>query len=256
MATVKLNPISFKITTGMSIIPVKELFNSEEIVLIPQDSENDGNIFVATNPNSIDIKTSTFAPVVTALIGNNYTDFTDVDNADDVLTYTSLDSTGIVAGESVTISQGIALYITTVISNESNVIILNPIAGEPLFAPNPTDTLIFNHTTWYYVSSNLDKVAIGDKFEITLDDDSSTQVKTVVSKDATHIGFQHNGLNCSYADTLLFYTDMKLDGFGVKLQSSDYTNGLLIKHSTTDSTVFNLVIYPKSEYNNCKAFFF
>lgn len=256
MATVKLNPISFKITTGMSIIKVKELFNSEEIILIPQDGENDGNIFVATNPNSISIKTSTFAPTVTGIIGNSYTDFTDVDNADDVLTYTSLDSTGIIAGETVQISQGIALYITTVKSNTNNVIILNQISGEPLFQPQSTDTLIFNHTTWYYVSSNLDKVAIGDKFELTLDDDSSTEIKTVTYKDGTHIGFQHNGLNCSYADTLSFYADMKLDGFGVKLQSSDYANGLLIKHSTTDSTVFNLVIYPKSEYNNCKGFFF
>lgn len=256
MATVKLNPISFKITTGMSIIPVKDLFNSEEIVLIPQDSENDGNIFVATNPNSIDIKTSNLSPTVTALIGNNYTDFEDVDNADNVIVYTSTDSTGIIAGETVQISQGLALYQTTVISNESNVITLNQIPGEPLFGPSITDTLIFSHPTWYYVSSNLDKVAISDKFEITLDDDSSTQVKTVVYKDSTHIGFQHNGLNCSYADTLSFYADMKLDGFGVKLQSSDYSNGLLIKHSTTDSTVFNLVIYPKSEYNNCKAFFF
>lgn len=256
MAIVKLNPISFKIGTGMSIIKVKELFNSEEIILIPQDGENDGNIFVATNQNSIDIKTSNFAPTVTSLIGNNYTDFEDVDNADNVIVYTSTDSTGIIVGETVQISQGLALYQTSVISNIANVITLNPIEGETEFQPNPTDTLIFSHPTWYYVSSNLNKVAIGDKFEITLDDDSSTEIKTVTYKDGTHVGFQHNGLNCSYADTLSFYADMKLDGFGVKLQSSDYADGLLIKHSTTDSTVFNLVIYPKSEYNNCKGFFF
>lgn len=254
--TVKLSPISFKITTGMSTINVKDLFNSEEIVLIPQDSENDGNIFVATNPNSIDIKTSNLSPTITGIIGNNYTDFTDVDNANDIITYTSLDATGVVAGETVTISQGVALYQTTVISNKSNVITLNPIEGEPEFQPNITDTLIFNHTTWYYVSSNLDKVAIGDKFEITLDDDSSTQVKIVVYKDSTHIGFTNSTTNYTASDTLSFYADMKLDGFGVKLQSTDYPNGLLIKHGTTDSTVFNLVIYPKSEYNWSKAFFF
>lgn len=254
--TVKLSPISFKITTAMSTINVKDLFASEEIVLIPQDSENDGNIFVAINPNSIDIKTANLSPTVTGLIGNNYTDFTDVDNADEVLTYTSLDSTGIVAGETVTISQGVALYQTTVISNESNVITLNQIEGEPLFEPTATDLLIFNHTTWYYISSNLNKIAVGDKFEILLEDDSSTQVKTVVYKDSTHIGFTISTDNYSTADVLTFYADTKLDGFGLKLQSTDYPNGLLIKHGTTDSTVFNLVIYPKSEYNWSKAFFF
>lgn len=255
MAIVKLNPISFKIGTSLSTIKVKELFNSEEIVLIPQDSENDGNIFIATNPNSTDIRTDVLSPTITGIIANNYTDFTSVDNADDVLTYESLDSTGIVAGESVTIFQGLAQYITTVISNESNVIILNPIDGEPGFTPANTDTLTFTHTSYYYISSSLDKVSVGDKFNILLDDDASNQVKTVSYKDATHIGFTITTTNYTASDTLTFYADTKLDAFGLKLQSSDYVNGLLLKHATTDSTVFNVTVYPKSEYNNCKAFF-
>lgn len=252
----KLLPLTFKVqTTGLNI-NVKSLFNSEEIVVIPQDSQNDGEIYCAINPNSTEVKTSTFAPTVTGIIGNNYTDFTDVDNADDVLTYTSLDSTGVIAGETVTISQGIALYQTTVISNIANVITLNLIDGEEEFAPADDDILIFNHSTWYYITSSIGKVAVGDKFSITLEDDSSVQVKEVTYKDATHIGFKISTTNYSNIDTLQFESDVKLDGIGLQLKSNDYPNGLLFKHATTDSTVNNLTIVPRSEYNQAIKFFF
>lgn len=253
----KLSSMSFKITTALSSIPVKDLFNSEEIVLFPQDFENDGSIFVAINPNSTDVRTETLSPTITGIIGNNYTDFTSVDNSDDIITYTSSDPTGIISGEEVTISQGAETYITTVIEVDGNDIKLDGSELES-FVPTTDDILIFNHTTWYYIcSSSLSKVAVGDKFIITLDDDSSTQVKTVVAKDTTHIGFTISTTNYTASDVVLFNADTKLEAFGTKLQSTDYnTNGLLVKHGTTDSTVFNMTIYPKSEYNWCKSFFF
>lgn len=252
----KLNPKSFIVGTTLKSIPVKQLFNSEEVIIQPMDGENDGEIYVALNPNSIEVRTSTLSPTVTGLIGNNYTDFTDVDNADDVLTYTSLDSTGVIAGESVTISQGIALYQTTVISNIANVITLNPIEGEEGFAPAYDDILIFNHTTWYYVSSSLNKVAVGDKFQITLDDDSSIQIKEVTEKDSTHIGFTISTTNYSASDVLLFEADVKLDGVAIEVASNDYPNGLKVIHKTTDSTVTNLNVLPKTDYSNARKFFF
>ena len=257
----KLSSMSFKITTALSSIPVKDLFNSEEIVLIPQDFENDGSIFVAGNPNSTDVRTSTLSPTITGIVGNQY-DVTDsglvtVDNVEYIF-YTPSDATGIVAGESVTINQGIANYTTTVFGLDSGDVLLHKIDGEPGFTPANTDLLIFNHSIWYYIcSSSLTKVAVGDKFIITLDDDSTTQVKTVVFKDSTHIGFTISTTNYTASDVALFHADTKLEAFGTKLQSTDYTtNGLLVKHGTTDSTVFNMTIYPKSEYNWWKSFFF
>lgn len=252
----KLNPISFKVQQAGLNIKVKELFNSEEIVIIPMDSQNDGELYVALNPNSTEVKTSTFAPVVTGIISNTYTGFTDVDSADNVLTYTSSDSTGIIAGETVTITQGIASYLTSVISNVDNVITLNLIAGEEVFAPNNLDILTFNHSTWYYITSSIEKVALGDKFSITLDDDSSVQVKEVTYKDATHIGFKVSTENYTSSDTLQFESDVKLDGIGLQLKSNDYPSGLLFKHATTDSSVNNLTIFPRSEYNQAVKFFF
>lgn len=252
----KLLPLSFKVQQAGLNIKVKELFNSEEIVVIPQDNQNDGEIYCAINPLSTEVKTSTFAPVVTGLIGNNYTDFTDGDNADNVLAYTSSDSTGIIAGETVTISRGIAFYQTTVISNVANVITLKPIAGEPAFLPATDDILTFNHSTWYYITSSIGKVAVSDKFSITLDDDASVQVKEVTYKDATHIGFKISTSNYTASDTLQFESDVKLDGIGLQLKSNDYQNGLLFKHATTDSTVNNLTIVPRSEYNQAIKFFF
>lgn len=252
----KLNPLSFKVQKAGLNIKVKELFNSEEIVIIPMDSQNDGELYVATNPNSTEVKTSTFAPSVTGIISNNYTDFTSVDNADNVLTYESLDSTGIIAGETVTISQGIAFYQTTVISNVANVITLNLIDGEEEFEPATDDILIFNHSTWYYITSSIGKVAVSDKFSITLDDDASVQVKEVTYKDSTHIGFKISTDNYTASDTLQFESDVKLDGLGIQLKSNDYPNGLLFKHATTDSTLNNLTIVPRSEYNQAIKFFF
>lgn len=252
----KLNPMSFIITKTLKIIPIKQLFNSEEVALQPMDQENDGEIYVAINPNSIEVRTSTLMPSITGLIGNNYTDFTDVDNADEELAYTSLDSTGVIVGESVQISQGIALYTATVKSNNSNVIVLNQISGEPLFQPACDDILIFNHTNWYYISSSLNKVAIGDKIQILLEDDSSTEIKEVTYKDDTHIGFKITGVNYSQADSLLLESDTKLDGVAIVVASNDYPNGLKVIHKTTDSTVTNLNVLPKTDNSNARKFFF
>lgn len=252
----KLLPLTFKIQKAGLNIKVKELFNSEEIVIIPMDSQNDGELYVALNPLSTEVKTSTFAPSVTGIIGNNYTDFTDVDNADGELTYESNDSTGIIAGETVTISQGIAFYQTTVKSNTNNIIKLYLIEGEEDFVPDESDILTFNHSTWYYITSSISKVAVGDKFSTTLEDDASVQVKEVTYKDATHIGFKITTTNYSTADVLQFESDVKLDGIGIQLKSNDYPNGLLFKHATTDSTVNNLTIVPRSEYNQAIKFFF
>lgn len=252
----KLNPKSFIITKTLKSIPIKQLFNSEEVIIQPMDSENDSEIYVALNPNSIEVRTATLAPTVTGLIGNNYTDFTSVDSDDDELTYESLDSTGIIVGETVTISQGIAFYQTTVKSNTNNIIKLYLIEGEEEFTPEATDILIFNHTTWYYVSSSLNKVAVGDKFQITLDDDSSVQIKEVTYKDSTHIGFTISTENYTSSDTLLFEADTKLDGIAIEVASNDYPNGLKIIHKTTDSTVTNLNVLPKTDYANARKFFF
>lgn len=252
----KLNPKSFIITKTLKSIPIKQLFNSEEVIIQPMDSENDSEIYVALNPNSIEVRTATLAPTVTGLIGNNYTDFTSVDSDDDELTYESLDSTGIIVGETVTISQGIAFYQTTVKSNTNNIIKLYLIEGEEEFTPEATDILIFNHTTWYYVSSSLNKVAVGDKFQITLDDDSSVQIKEVTYKDSTHIGFTISTENYTSSDTLLFEADTKLDGIAIEVASNDYPNGLKIIHKTTDSTVTNLNVLPKTDNANARKFFF
>ena len=252
----KLNPKSFIITKTLKSIPIKQLFNSEEVIIQPMDGENDGEIYVALNPNSIEVRTTTLAPTVTNLIGNNYTDFTDVDNADNELTYESLDSTGIIVGETVTISQGTELYQTTVKSNTNNIIKLYLIEGEESFAPNTTDLLIFNHSTWYYISSSLNKVAVGDKVQITVDDDSSVQIKEVTYKDSTHIGFTISATNYTASDTLLFEADTKLDGVAIEVASNDYPNGLKVIHKTTDSTVTNLNVLPKTDNANARKFFF
>ena len=252
----KLNPKSFIVTTTLKNIPIKGLFKSEEVVVFSQDSENDGEVYMASNPNSTDVRTATLSPTITGIIGNNYTDFTDVDNADDELTYESLDSTGIVVGETVTISQGIAFYQTTVKSNTNNVIKLYLIEGEEEFSPASDDILIFNHTTWYYVSSSLDKVAVGDIMQITLDDDSSVQFVEVTYKDATHIGFTISTTNYTSSDVVLFESDVKLDGEGLVVGSDEYPNGLLVKHKTTDSTNTNLTIIPKTEYSTIRKLFF
>lgn len=243
----KLQPKSFIVTTTLKNIPIKQLFRSEEVVVFSQDGENDGELYIATNPNSTDVRTSTLSPTITGIIGNNYTDFTDVDNADDELTYESLDSTGIVVGETVTISQGIAFYQTTVKSNTNNIIKLYLIDSEEEFQPAHDDILIFNHSTWYYITSSIDKVAIGDKMMITLDDDASVQYVDVTAKDSTHIGFTISTTNYTSSDVVVFEADLKLDGVGIMLGSNDYPNGLLVKHKTTDSTATNLSILPKSD---------
>lgn len=255
----KLQPKSFVVTTSLKTIPVKELFKSTEIVVIPQDSENDNELYVATNPNSTDVRTATLSPTITGIVGNQY-DVTDsglvtVDNVE-YLYYTPTDPTGIVVGESVQILQGIAYYTTTVHSIDSGDIILNKIDGEPEFDPDDGDLLIFDHTTWYYISSSLNKISIGDKFQITLDDDSSIQYVDVVYKDSTHIGFTISTTNYTASDVVLFESDMKLDGVAIVLQSSDYVNGLLLKHKTTDSTNTNLTIVSKDQFQQLTKFFF
>ncbi len=231
----KLQPKSYKIGQTLSTIKVKELYNSEEIVLITQDSVNDNEIYVATNPNSTDVRTVELTVTATAVIQNNYTDFTGTDYSDNIITYSSADPTGIIAGETVTISQGIALYQTTVSEIDGFDIKLNEIDGEEGFVPVIDDILIFNHSTWYYVTADdISKVAIGDKFKVTLDDDGTIQILEVLSKDATHIGFKKVTTNYAVADVITFES----------------------KHSTVTPTSNNLAIIPKSEYNQAVKFFF
>ncbi len=250
----KLQPKSFKITQTTQNIKVKELFNSEEIVLISQDSVNDNEIYVATNPNSTDVRTGELTVTATSVIGNNYTDFSDVDFSDNIITYSSSDATGISAGESVSISQGAETYVTTVIEVDENDIKL---AGIDDFTPAADDILIFNHQIWYYkTADDISKVAIGDKFKVTLDDDGTVQILEVSFKDTTHIGFKKVTDNYATADVIVFDSDLKLDNVAISLKSNDYPNGLLFKHSTVNSTVNNLGILPKSEYNQAVKFFF
>lgn len=255
----KLNPKSFIVTTTLKNIPIKGLFKSEEVVVFSQDSENDGEVYMASNPNSTDVRTATLSPTITGIVTNQY-DVTDsgLVTVDDVeyLYYTPTDPTGIVVGDSVIISQGIALYNTSVALLDSGDVLLHKIAGEPGFTPANTDLMIFNHTTWYYVSSSLDKVAVGDIMQITLDDDASVQYVEVTYKDSTHIGFTISTTNYTSSDVILFESDVKLDGEGLVVGSNDYPNGLLVKHKTTDSTVTNLTIIPKTEYGNIRKFFF
>lgn len=252
----KLNPKSFIVGTTLKSIPIKQLFNSEEVVIQPMDGENDGEIYVAFNPNSIEVRTSTLAPTVTGIVGNQY-DVTDSGSVtlDDILYpyYTPTDATGIIVGESVTIDTRTETFTTTVHSIDSGDVILEPVED---LTPANTDLLIFNHTTWYYVSSSLNKVAVGDKFQITLDDDSSVQIKEVTYKDSTHIGFTISTTNYTSSDTLLFEADTKLDGIAIEVASNDYPNGLKIIHKTTDSTVTNLNVLPKTDYANARKFFF
>lgn len=255
----KLNPKSFIVTTTLKNIPIKGLFKSEEVVVFSQDSENDGEVYMASNPNSTDVRTATLSPTITGIVGNQY-DATDsglvtVDNVE-YLYYTPTDATGIVVGEEVRISQGIANYITTVHSIDSGDVLLHKIVGEPDFDPDNTDLMIFNHTTWYYITSSIDKVAIGDIMQITLDDDASVQYVEVTYKDSTHIGFTTLTTNYTSSDVILFESDVKLDGEGLVVGSGEYPNGLLVKHKTTDSTVTNLTIIPKTEYGNIRKFFF
>lgn len=255
----KLNPISFKVTKTLLNIQVKSLFNSEEVIILGQDSENDNELYVALNPNSTQVRTSTLSPTVTGIIGNNYTaSDSGIISEDDIdyIFYTLDDITGVIVGETVNISQGIAIYTTTVNRIDGSDVLLNPIVGEPTFDPDANDILLFTHATWYYVTSNIDKVAIGDKFKITLEDDASIQIKEVTFKDANHIGFLISTVNYAQSDVISFECDPKLDGFAIQIKSNDFPNGLLFQHLTTDSTVNNLSILPKSEYNRAIKFFF
>jgi hypothetical protein len=254
----KLQPKSYKIGQTLQSIKVKELFNSEEIVLVTQDSVNDNEIYVATNPNSTDVRTVELSVTPTAVIGNNYTEFSDSGSQTigDVqyLYYTSSDTTGIIQGETVTISQGAENYTTTVHSIVTGDIILNDIDG---FTPANSDILIFNHSNWYYVTADdISKVAKDDKFKVTLDDDGTIQILEVVAKDATHIGFKKVTDNYATADVIVFDSDLKLDNVAISLKSNDYPNGLLFKHASVNSTSNNLAIIPKSEYNQAVKFFF
>lgn len=255
----KLNPKSFIVTTTLKNIPIKGLFKSEEVVVFSQDDENDGEVYMASNPNSTDVRTATLSPTITGIVTNQY----DVTNSglvtvEDVeyLFYTPTDPTGIAVGDSVTISQGLALYQTSVALLDSGDVILHKIVGEPGFTPANTDLLIFSHTTYYYISSSLDKVAVGDIMQITLDDDASVQFVEVTYKDTTHIGFTISTTNYTSSDVVLFESDVKLDGEGLVVGSNEYPNGLLVKHKTTDSTNTNLTIIPKTEYGNVRKFFF
>lgn len=252
----KLNPISLKVTKTLKNIPIIDLFEHEEIILIPQDSQNDGEIYVATNPNSTDVRTAVLEPTITGLVTNQY-DVTDSGSVtiDDILYpyYTPTDPTGIIVGESIIINDGTDTYATTVHSIDSGDVILEPIED---FTPANTDLLIFNHSVWYYITSSIDKVAVGDKFQIVLDDDASIQIVEVVFKDATHIGFTISTTNYTSSDIITFQSDMKLDAFASKIKSNDFPNGLLIKHATTDSIVVNLTIAPAADYNRLMQFFF
>ena len=242
-------PKSFKVTTTLKRIPVKQLFKSEEFTIFSQDGENDGELFMATNPNSTDVRTTTLSPTITGIIGNNYTNFTGTDNSDNIITYTSSDPTGIIAGEEVRISQGVEIYTTTVIEVNGNDIKLDGSELES-FVPATDDILIFNHSTWYYIcSSSLTKVAVGDMFEITLDDDSSVQYPQVQYVDNTHIGFTISTTNYTASDVVLFEADFKIDGIGTTYASNEYPNGILVKHGTTDSTSTNLTITPATGYD-------
>ena len=62
--------------------------------------------------------------------------------------------------------------------------------------------------------------------------------------------------NYTSSDVVLFESDVKLDGEGLVIGSGEYPNGLLLKHKTTDSTVTNLTIIPKTGYSNIRKFFF
>lgn len=255
MSNERLKPQSYNITTTGSTIDIKKTFNSQQVVLIPQNSD-EPDLFVALNPNSTEVRTTSFQPTITGIIGNQY-DVTDSGSVtlDDVEYpyYTPTDPLGIIVGEEVTIDDGTDTYVTTVHSIDSGDIILEPIED---FTPANTDILIFNHSTWYFITSSIGKIAVGDKFKLVLDDDASIQELTVSYKDATHFGFIKSGDNYTSSDVATFESDFKLSKVAIKLESNDYSSGLLVKHLTQTTSTVNLSIVPFDDYNLIKSLFF